>query len=95
MPSLHTFEYSEEIKDISALLCLNENTVPTLMAMGNIKVQPYEGLERFLTALEDNPVPYDCYLCDHSGHSLQIDNKVYGEYIRKMLKYLDTYMPIV
>ena len=90
-----TPEYDEEIRDISALLWINEHTVPTLMAYGKYdKVQPYEASQRLLKALEDHHIPYDYYLCKHSGHGLQNDNKVYGEYMRKILEYLDTYMPI-
>lgn len=87
--------YDEEIKDISALLWINENSVPTIMAYGKYdKVQPYEGSQRLLKALEENHVPHNYYLCEHSGHGLQNDNKVYGEYLRKILEYLDTYMPV-
>ena len=90
-----TPEYDEEMKDISALLWINENSVPTLVAYGKYdKVQPFEGSQRLLKALKDNNVPHDYYLCEHSGHGLQNDNKVYGEYMRKILKYLDAYMPV-
>ncbi len=90
-----TPEYDEEIKDISALLWVNENTVPTLLAYGKYdKIQPYEGSQRLLRALEDNHVPHDYYLFNHSGHGLQNDTQVYGEYMRKILEYLETYMPI-
>lgn len=90
-----TPEYDNELKDISPLLWVNENTVPTLMAYGKYdKVQPYEGSQRLLKALRDNHVPHDYYLGEHSGHGLQNDNKVYGEYMRKILEYLDTYMPV-
>lgn len=90
-----TPEYDEEMKDISALLWVNENTVPTLMAYGkHDKFQPYEGSQRLLKALEENRVPHDYYLLEHSGHGLQNDNKVYLEYMQKILDYLDTYMPV-
>ena len=90
-----TPEYEEEIKDISAVLWVDENTVPTLMAYGkDDKIQPYEGSQRLLRALEDNGVPHDYYLCEHSGHGLQNDYKIYGEYMRKISEYLDTYMPV-
>lgn len=90
-----THEYDEEIKNISALLWINENSVPTLVAYGKYdKVQPYEGSQRLLKALKDNNVPHDYYLCQHSGHGLQNDNKVYGNYMRKILEYLDTYIPV-
>ena len=87
--------YKEEIKDISALLWINENSVPTLVAYGKYdKVQPYESSQRLLKALKDNHVPHDYYLLEHSGHGLQNDHKVYREYMRKILEYLDTYMPL-
>lgn len=87
--------YDEEIKDISALLWVNENTVPTVLAYGKYdKVQPYEGSLRLRKALENNRVPHDYYLCAHSGHGLQNDNKVYAAYMRKILEYLARYMPV-
>ena len=90
-----TPSYDEEMKDISALLWVNPNTVPTLMAYGkHDKFQPYEGSQRLLKALEDNNIPHDYYLLEHSGHGLQNDNKVYVEYMRKILEYLNTYMPV-
>ena len=83
-----TPEYDEEMKNISALLWINENTPPTLMAYGKYdKFQPYEGSLRLLAALEDNNIPHDYYLCEHSGHGLQNDNKVYVEYMRKIRDY--------
>lgn len=89
-----TSSYDEEIKDISALLWIDKDTVPTLMAYGkHDKFQPYEGSQRLLKALEDNNVPHDYYLLEHSGHGLQNDNKVYVEYMRKIQEYLDTYIP--
>lgn len=91
----NTPEYDMEMKDISALLWVNENTPPTLMAYGKYdKFQPYEGSLRLLKALEQNDIPHDYYLCEHSGHGLQNDNKIYVEYMRKILEYLDTYMPV-
>lgn len=90
-----TPEYDEEVKDISALLWVNENSVPTLLAYGKYdKIQPYEGSQRLLRALEDHHVPHDYYLCAHSGHGLQNDNQVYGQYMRKIPEYLETYMPV-
>ena len=90
-----TPEYDDEMKDISALLWVNEDTVPTLMAYGKYdKFQPYEGSVRLRQALEDNGVLHDYYLLEHSGHGLQNDSKMYVEYMRKILDYHDTYMPV-
>ncbi len=74
---------------------MDENSVPSVLAYGKYdKVQPYEASQRLLQALEDNNVPHEYYLCGHSGHGLQNDTKVYVEYMRKILEYLGTYMPI-
>lgn len=90
-----TTEYDEEIKDISALLWVDSDTVPTLMAYGKYdKIQPYEASLRLLQALEENGVPHDYYLGEHSGHGIQNDPDVYAEYMRKVLDYLDNYMPV-
>lgn len=90
-----TPEYDQEIKDISPLLWIDEDTVPTLMAYGKYdKFQPYEGSLRLVRALEEMGVPHDYYLCEHSGHGLQNDNKVYAQYMRKIEEYLDTYLPL-
>ena len=89
-----TDEYDETIKDISALLWVNENTVPSVMAYGkHDKMQSFEASIRLAQALEANGVPHEYIVCEHSGHGLQNDNKQYGLYMEKVCEYLDTYMP--
>lgn len=90
-----TPRYDEEIKDISAVLWVDEDTVPTLCAYGVYdKIQPFKGSQRLAKALEKYNVPHDYIVCEHSGHGLQNDNDKYAEYMRKIIEYLDTYMPV-
>lgn len=87
--------YDEAIKDISALLWVDENTVPSLLAYGqHDKVQPYKGSVRLAEALTKNNVPHDYIVCEHSGHGLQNDNREFHIYNQKMEEYLDKYMPV-
>lgn len=88
-----TSEYDALVKDISALLWVDENTVPTVMAYGkHDKFQPYEGSVRLDKALTENGVPHEYIVLPHSGHGLQNDNKLYAEYMAKVEEYLDKYM---
>jgi acetyl esterase/lipase len=90
-----TAEYDETVKDISALLWVNENSVPTVMAYGaHDKFQPYEGSIRLNDALDKYNVPHEYIVLEHSGHGLQNDNKLYLEYLEKVEEYLNKYMPV-
>lgn len=92
---LGTARYDEEIKDISALLWVNENTVPTLMAYGMYdSVQPYAASIRLDAALTANQVPHDYIVLTHSGHGLQNDNKEFHTYYQKIEEYLAAYLPV-
>lgn len=85
--------YDEAMKDISALLWVNEDTVPSLMAYGkHDKVQPYEGSVRLDEALTKCNVPHDYIVMEHSGHGLQNDDKESQLYYHKIEEYLDKYM---
>lgn len=90
-----TEAYDEAVKNASALLWVNENTVPSLMVYGaHDTIQPYLGSVRLDRALTAHGVPHDYIVCEHSGHGLQNDDKQYLEYMRKIVEYLDTYMPL-
>lgn len=90
-----TAEYDEAIKDISALLWVNENSVPSVMAYGKYdKMQSFDASVRLAEALEANHVPYEYIVCEHSGHGLQNDGKQYTDFMEKTVQYLDTYMPV-
>lgn len=45
-------------------------------------------------ALEENGVTHDYFELPHSGHALQNDTKLYGEYMEKVTEYLEQYMPV-
>lgn len=91
-----TEAYDEAVKNVSALLWVNAGTVPSLLAYGaHDKMQPYLGSVRLDKALTEHGVPHDYIVCEHSGHGLQNDNKQYVEYMRKIVEYLDTYMPVI
>lgn len=86
--------YDETIKDVSALLWVNEDTVPSLMAYGaHDKVQPYLASVRLDKALTEYGVPHDYIVLEHSGHGLQNDDREFAQYMKKIIEYLDAYMP--
>lgn len=91
---LGTNKYDEEIKDISALLWIDENTVPSLLAYGKFdKVQPFEASKRLNKRLENYNVPHDYLVFEHSGHGLQNDSKMMKLYYEKIEDYLEKYLP--
>lgn len=93
--TFRTEDYDEAIKDISALLWVDENTVPTLMAYGkHDKFQSFKASVRLDEALTNYNVPHDYIVLEHSGHGLQNDNDKFIEYMRKISEYLDAYMPV-
>lgn len=90
-----TPEYDEIMKDISALLWVNDNTVPSLMAYGkHDRVQAFKGSVRLDEALTKHNIPHDYIILEHSGHGLQDDNKEFHKYYQKIEEYLDKYMPV-
>lgn len=85
--------YDELMKDVSALLCVDEDSCPTVMAYGQHDIfQPYEASVRLDKALTENGVPHEYIVLPHSGHGLQNDDKCYVRYMEKVEEYLDTYM---
>lgn len=87
--------YVEKLKPISAVMWVDENTVPSVVAYGKYdKVQPFKGSQRLLEAFKKYNVDYKYFEASHSGHGLQNDNKVYKEYMEAVEEYLDKYMPV-
>lgn len=87
--------YIEKMKPISAVMWVDENTVPSVVAYGKYdKVQPYKGSQRLLAAYQKYHVDYQYFECAHSGHGLQNDNDVYKEWLETVEEYLETYMPV-
>lgn len=87
--------YDEAIKDISALLWVDDNTVPTLMAYGkHDRVQAFAASVRLDEALTAHGIPHDYIVLEHSGHGLQNDSKKSHEYSQKIEEYLNKYLPV-
>ncbi len=90
-----TGAYLEQVKDISAAMWIDENSVPTVCAYGAWdKVQAFGASKRLDHALTKYNIPHEYIVCQHSGHGLQNDNAKYGEYMDKISEYLNTYMPV-
>ena len=90
-----TVSYDEAMKDISPLLQITDDTVPSLFCYGAYdKVQPFAASKRLDAALTEHGIPHDYLVAPHSGHGLQNDNAVMGDYLEKMEEYLDTYLPV-
>ena len=86
--------YLEKVKPISALMWIDKNTVPSVVAYGKYdKIQPYKGSQRLLKAYQDNHIDYQFFEAKHSGHGLQNDNQVYKEYMEAVEEYLNKYLP--
>ncbi|MBS5111575.1 MAG: alpha/beta hydrolase [Coprobacillus cateniformis] len=87
--------YDQVIKDISALLWIDDESVPSLMAYGKYdKVQPFKASLRLDKALTKHNVPHDYIVFEHSGHGLQNDDKESRLYSQKIEDYLNKYMPV-
>lgn len=87
--------YIDELKAISAVMWINKDTVPSVVAYGkHDKIQPYKGSQRLLKAYKENNIDYKYFECSHSGHGLQNDNKIYKKYMEAITQYLDKYLPI-
>lgn len=90
-----TKAYDDAMKDISALLWVDDDTVPSLMCYGAYdKVQSFPASKRLDKALTEHNVPHDYLIGEHSGHGMQNDNDVMHEYSKKLVEYLDKYLPV-
>lgn len=86
--------YDEAIKNISALLWVNEDTVPTVLAYGAYdKMQSFEASKQLDAALTAYNVPHEYIVCEHSGHGLQNDSDKAELYLQKIEEYLAKYIP--
>lgn len=85
--------YLEQVKDISAAMWIDENSVPTVCAYGSWdKVQAFSASKRLDAALTKYGVPHEYIIFEHSGHGLQNDNAQYEVYMEKVIEYLDRYL---
>ena len=93
--TLGTAAYDDAIRDISALLWVDEDTVPTVMAYGAYDtMQPYLGSVRLDAALTEAGVTHEYYVAEHSGHGLQNDTATCAAYMEAVERYLDEYLPV-
>ncbi len=87
--------YIDKLKPISAVMWVNEDTVPSVVAYGKYdKVQPFKASQRLLKAYKENNIDYQYFECSHSGHGLQNDNKIFKKYMETVEEYLEKYMPL-
>lgn len=87
--------WDEAIKPVSALLWVDDQTVPTVMAYGTYDtLQPYLASVRLDAALTEHGVPHEYFVAEHSGHGLQNDDAVSMAYMAKVEEYLDRYLPV-
>ncbi|MDO4523535.1 MAG: alpha/beta hydrolase [Eubacteriales bacterium] len=92
---LGTPEYDEQMKDISALFWVDENTVPSVLAYGAYdKVQSFDASIRLDQKLTEYGVAHEYIVLEHSGHGLQNDSKKYTEYMEKVEEYLNEFLPV-
>ena len=85
--------YLGRLNPISAVMWINRDTVPSVVAYGKYdKVQPFKGSQRLLKAYKKYNVDYKYFECSHFGHGLQNDNQIYKEYMEAVEEYLDKYM---
>lgn len=90
-----TGEYLDLVKDISAAMWIDEDSVPGVFAYGSWdRVQAFGASKRLDAALTQYQVPHEYIVCEHSGHGLQNDNAKYEEYLEKVCEYLERYMPV-
>lgn len=92
---IDTSQYDDIIKPISAFMWIDENSVPSVIAYGtHDRVCPFKTSAHLVNALKENGVDYQYFEMPHSGHGLQNDDKMYGQYMNTVEEYLDKYMPV-
>ena len=88
-------EYLEKVRDVSAVDWVGPESVPTVMAYGEKdKVAPFLSSVRLDAALTDAGVDHEYIVLPHSGHGLQNDDDLFGQYMEAVEKYLGTYLPV-
>ncbi len=88
-------EYLMHMKPISAYQWVNEHSVPSVLLYGtHDKIQPYQGARHLVDALEKHQIDYTYFEAPHSGHGVQNDDKVYQQFMKTVVEYLEKYMPV-
>ena len=87
--------YREKVHEIAAAEWVENNPIPTVVAYGaHDRVQPFLASRRLEAALKENNVDYKYFVLEHSGHGLQNDSAVSGQWMEAVDEYLDKYMPV-
>ncbi|MFV0557330.1 MAG: prolyl oligopeptidase family serine peptidase [Enterococcus sp.] len=90
-----TAELQEKMKPISSFAWVDEQTVPSVIAYGkHDKICPFKSASHLVNALAEKQVDYAYFEAPHSGHGLQNDDKVYGEFMATVETYLAKYLPV-
>ena len=85
--------YLDEVKNISAAMWVDENSVPSVFAYGAWdRAQAFSASKRLDAALTEHGVPHEYIVFEHSGHGLQNDNSQYAQFMVKVTEYLEKYM---
>lgn len=80
---------------LSAVDWVGPESVPTIMAYGEKdKVAPFLSSVRLDAALTAAGVGHEYFVLPHSGHGLQNDDDLFGQYMEAAERYLDTYLPV-
>ena len=87
--------YREKVHEIAAAEWVSNNPIPTVVAYGaHDRVQPFLASKRLEAALKENGVDYQYFVLEHSGHGLQNDYAVSGQWMKAVDEYLAKYMPM-
>ena len=87
--------YREKVHPIAAAEWVENNPIPTVVAYGACdKMQPFLASLRLEAALKENGVDYRYFVLEHSGHGLQNDSAVSGQWMKAIDEYLAKYMPV-
>ena len=87
--------YREKVHAIAAAEWVENNPIPTVVAYGaHDRVQPFLASKRLEAALKENGVDYQYFVLEHSGHGLQNDYAISGQWMKAVDEYLAKYMPV-
>ena len=90
---IETNNYADAVKNISAYMWVNKNSVPTLCAYGKKDaICPFASAKHLVSALEENNVPHDYIEFPNSGHALLFDPIQQEELSLKIDEYLEKYL---
>ncbi len=85
--------YTEELKAVSPLFYVNENTVPTIINHGQIDtIVPYSNALSIVEKFEEYSVTYEFFIYPNSGHGLDGDPEISKASEDAMFDYIIKYL---